>query len=643
LEVTNLLVPGKNDSDDELKRMCAWFAETLGPDVPLHFTAFHPDFRMKDVPPTPPATLVKAHDIARLAGLHYVYTGNVCDRARQSTYCPHCGQVLVGRDGYRLSAYAMQQDRCRGCGTAIAGRFGNGPGDWGSRRLPIRISDYAAKPDIENSALSLDQDRLIFQATGRRLIAAVLGQIPDPLERSLAGLAQMAVVGAFVTLRRAGALRSCCGSLGHAVPLCLAIEHAAVAAAKEDRRFPPISPAELPDLDMDVWLLSKLEPVLAEGSARRNAVIIGKHGLKIAQGARQGLLLPGVAVEHHLDAQGFLEQVCRKAGLPADAWQDEDTVLMTFEGHAIEGEVKTLLPTRAWGWMSSLAVVSTADRIAVASDPQSRAGSDIRLPAVAGLFYPRHAEDIDRTLDEWFAHKPEPEPWAAVMVPHAGWVYSGRLAADVFSRVRFPKQVIVLAPRHHPEGAEWAVAPHRTWQLPGCCLDSDPELARMLADSIRGLELDAAAHVREHAIEVQLPLVARLSPHSRVVGITIHVGKMEDLQRFGEEMAGVLAGLSERPLLVISSDMNHFADDGETRRRDRMALEALASLDPERLYRTVYDNRISMCGVLPAVVVLNTLRCLHALNRCHEVGYTTSAAASHDAQRCVGYAGMLFA
>ena len=94
------------------------------------------------------------------------------------------------------------------------------------------------------------------------------------------------------------------------------------------------------------------------------------------------------------------------------------------------------------------------------------------------------------------------------------------------------------------------------------------------------------------------------SPGSRVVGITIHSGELEDLERFGDQMAGVLAGLSERPLLVISSDMNHFADDCETRRRDRLALDALASLDPHRLYRTVRDNRISMCGIMPAVVVL---------------------------------------
>jgi AmmeMemoRadiSam system protein B len=168
-------------------------------------------------------------------------------------------------------------------------------------------------------------------------------------------------------------------------------------------------------------------------------------------------------------------------------------------------------------------------------------------------------------------------------------------------------------------------------------------LAQALARSVEGLELDAAAHAYEHAIEVQLPLIARLAPRAQVVGITIHGGALDELRRFAEQLAGVLAGLSERPLLVISSDMNHFADDCETRRRDRLALDALASIEPERLYRVVRENRISMCGVLPAFVALSALRCLNTLNRSFAVGYTTSAAASLDARRCVGYAGMLFA
>ena len=425
--------------------------------------------------------------------------------------------------------------------------------------------------------------------------------------------------------------------MGRTAPLFQAIEHAAVAAAREDPRFPPISSVELPYLDIDVWLLGQLVPVVVKGPERKNAVVIGKHGLKIAKGNFHGLLLPGVAVEHGLDAEGFLRQVCRKAGLPPDAWQDDDVALMTFEGLAIEGPLSTVIDE------FSLSVVSTLDRIGVANVPEPRVGVDIRLPVAAGTFYPREAEEIDRTLDEWFADKPQPEFWAAALVPHAGWVYSGKLAADVPGRVKFPKRVIVLAPRHRPQGAAWAVAPHRLWQLPGRCLDSEPALAATLAEAITGLEADSAAHEFEHAIEVQLPLIARLAPQCRVVGITIHDGDMAALQRFGQQLAEVMASLDERPLLVISSDMNHYADEGETHRRDRMALEALVSMDPVGLYRTVRENRISMCGVLPAIVALTALRRLNALNRCCQVGYTTSAAASSDTRRCVGYAGFLFA
>jgi AmmeMemoRadiSam system protein B len=127
------------------------------------------------------------------------------------------------------------------------------------------------------------------------------------------------------------------------------------------------------------------------------------------------------------------------------------------------------------------------------------------------------------------------------------------------------------------------------------------------------------------------------------VGIAIHGGDLDALERFAEQLAGVLGRLEERPLLVVSSDMNHYANEAQTRLRDRMALDALAALDPERLYRTVFDQQISMCGVLPAVVAMKTLRRLNSLSRYEEVGYTTSAEASGDRQRVVGYAGALFA
>ncbi len=836
VEITNLVIPRENDSPDELKRMCGWIADELGPDVPLHFTAFHPDFRMLDHPPTSPAMLSAAYDIAREAGLHYVYTGNISDRRRQSTYCPSCGQMLIERDGYQLGVYALKRAQCAHCGTPVAGRYEEGPGDWGGRRLPVRIARYARPkptkpapkgattmepenpnpPEIPRIApdrpeLTGQQEDLVFQAAARRVAAAVQSQPPERLQDILAEIGTKPVLGAFVSLKRGGQLRSCCGYLGQSMPLHTAVDQAAVRAAKEDPRFPPISATELEHLDMEVWLLWDLEPVAAKGEDRVRAVTIGRHGLQIMRGHARGLLLPGVAVEHKLDARGFLEQVCRKAGLPKDAWIEDDTTLMTFEGYAIHGQLsggltaggapeapaggptqadvaglagfcrqnvlamvygatpsfylsggfdgnvcgaavtvtvpgypekvechtmsvrpevplqaglfdlakaaagalqvrqippqtiqnaalglsvfwdsamhgtaaepalagvdprqravmvadaskwalaydpdrspeqlirdaveRARLPDSSRAMVCSMAVASTEDRFVFTNVPRPQAGASVRPPAVAGRFYPGTPDEINRTIDDLLPAKSKPQPWMGAMVPHAGWIYSGRLAAEVFSRVKMPPQVIVVCPKHNRPGADWAVAPHETWSLPGANVESDPELAQKLAEAVAGLELDAAAHAPEHAIEVQLPILARLAPETRVVGIAIHGGDLASLQRFADQMAGVLRDLPDRPLLVISSDMSHYLADDEARRLDRLALDAMETLEAARLYETVVENRISMCGMMPAVVVMETLRRLDSLKRFESVGYTTSAETSGDARHVVGYAGMLF-
>jgi pyruvate formate lyase activating enzyme len=143
LEITNLLIPGANDSEAELEELTAWVVEELGPDVPLHFTAFHPDYRMRDTPPTPSATLSRARETARRAGVRYAYTGNVSDRTGQSTYCHACGSRLIGRDWYALSDWSITADgRCAACGEACAGVFEQAPGRWGPRRVPVSMAAY---------------------------------------------------------------------------------------------------------------------------------------------------------------------------------------------------------------------------------------------------------------------------------------------------------------------------------------------------------------------------------------------------------------------------------------------------------------------------------------------------------------------
>ena len=144
-EITTLLIPGKNDSDAEIEAECKWVRQNLGTDVPLHFTAFHPDWKMTDVSATPAATLQRARDIAQLAGLRYVYTGNVHDEEGGTTYCPSCENPVIVRDWYAIRAYHLsEQGACTHCGTQLPGRYQKFGKPFGPRRIPVRLSRVAA-------------------------------------------------------------------------------------------------------------------------------------------------------------------------------------------------------------------------------------------------------------------------------------------------------------------------------------------------------------------------------------------------------------------------------------------------------------------------------------------------------------------
>ena len=143
-EITNLMIPGENDSEAEIEAMTEWIVDNLGPDVPTHFTAFHPDYKMLDKPATPPSTLAMARRIAMKNGIRYAYVGNVHDEDGSSTYCHGCGAKLIGRDWYLMTAWNLTPDgRCKRCNTLLSGVFDGPPGDWGPRRLPVRLGALA--------------------------------------------------------------------------------------------------------------------------------------------------------------------------------------------------------------------------------------------------------------------------------------------------------------------------------------------------------------------------------------------------------------------------------------------------------------------------------------------------------------------
>jgi len=146
VEITNLVIPGENDSEREFDEMTRWIVDRLGPEVPLHFSAFHPDYKMRDHPPTPTATLRRAREIARGNGVRHAYTGNVHDPDGDTTYCHHCREPLIRRDWYELIEWRLDEEgRCPSCKTECAGRFDARPGGWGRKRLPVRLADYEAR------------------------------------------------------------------------------------------------------------------------------------------------------------------------------------------------------------------------------------------------------------------------------------------------------------------------------------------------------------------------------------------------------------------------------------------------------------------------------------------------------------------
>jgi AmmeMemoRadiSam system radical SAM enzyme/AmmeMemoRadiSam system protein B/AmmeMemoRadiSam system protein A len=832
-EITNLIIPSLNDSPDELRQMCDWILESVGPDVPVHFSAFHPDFRMMDKPRTPAETLFRAHEIARQCGLNYPYVGNINDASRQTTWCPKCRAKVIERRVYELTHWSLKNSSCITCGTTIPGHFDDKPGNWGSRRQPIRISDYAQKsnplpilpatsipqnkpmektPARSSSApdapeLSAAQESQIHTAACEVVTAAVHNRKPNLNPQDVKSWSQLSVMGVFVTLKRNGKLRGCCGVLGEPMPLQSALSQSGRRTALEDHRFPPVTPQELPHLFLDVSLLFHFQTITEQGEDRINAVEVGRHGLKITHAGRSGLLLPIVPVEQGWDARTFLDQVCRKANLPLTTWLNPDAKLQRFEGRMISGPLKSsgqsapaasplLTPEQltALGQfaranisaqrhgavpqcfpsglpdlevsglaltvrpesghnvvfsrlqlrgtvplqMSLLQLTQTAaewlqrnqagqgrgqpktgimvlnqptlhgtlaepdlrgidpaqqaiflqegrhhvllfdpklsavqllqeareilqagssdnvqivaftasgseDRVLQYSRPVPQSGPAVRPTAIAGTFYPSDPTALRRIVDECLGKiPPEKEPWCAIMVPHAGLKYSGRVAAEVWKRVEIPSSVIIIGPKHTPHGVDLALAPHRAWQIPGATIETDEALTNLLANRITGLQFDAAAHLQEHAIEVELPFLSCLNPDSKLTAIVI--GGQQTLERcltLGKELAAVLDTLPELPLLVISSDMNHFATDDENRRLDALALQAMETGDPAMLFNTVRQNSISMCGVLPAIIVMEALRCLNRLDRLERVGYATSADVTGDRTRVVGYAGML--
>jgi AmmeMemoRadiSam system protein B len=245
---------------------------------------------------------------------------------------------------------------------------------------------------------------------------------------------------------------------------------------------------------------------------------------------------------------------------------------------------------------------------------------------------------IDGFVDRTFT----PQPAIGVVVPHAGYIYSGKVAGATYTRVAIPSRTIILCPNHTGFGVPLSIMSSGSWQTPLGELQIDGELAIALMASDPDLEEDSEAHRREHAIEVQLPFLQnRLhGMDTRFIPITVGLSDWAALERLGKAIAETIQRIDRNILIIASSDMNHYESDAITRVKDARAIEQLLKLDARGLHETVRRERISMCGVGPATAMIVASRSLGATDA-ELVKYATSAEVSKDFDRVVGYAGVV--
>ena len=265
----------------------------------------------------------------------------------------------------------------------------------------------------------------------------------------------------------------------------------------------------------------------------------------------------------------------------------------------------------------------------------------VREAAVAGQFYPGSKEKLLREVQSYLG-EPAGNPIHAfgIVSPHAGYIYSGAVAGAIFARVRIPKRAIILCPNHTGLGSPLSITAEGSFRTPLGDVPIDTRLAEALKQGFPLLREDAAAQLREHAIEVQLPFLQALQPELSFVPITVGTGQFEVLTALGVVLAKAITECGEPVLLVASSDMNHYEADDETRVKDALAIEQLLSLNPEGLLETVHRQKITMCGVGPAVAMLTVALRLGA-HSAELVRYATSGDVSGDRSSVVGYAGIL--
>lgn len=263
-----------------------------------------------------------------------------------------------------------------------------------------------------------------------------------------------------------------------------------------------------------------------------------------------------------------------------------------------------------------------------------------RRPAVAGRFYPSNPVALEREVASYFDAGVTPVRAFGVVSPHAGYVYSGRVAGEVFSRVEIPERVVVLGPNHRGTGSDAAAMASGKWNMPMGDVAVDGELSKKILELSKIVVEDAKAHAMEHSLEVQLPFIQAIRDDFLLTPLALGHLNLGECLSLGEDMAKAIREIKEDVLIVASSDMTHYESHESAKEKDMDAVEHILKLDPEGLYNTVRGRGITMCGVIPVTVMLKAAMELGA-KVAELIDYRTSGDTSGDYSSVVGYAGLV--
>ena len=264
----------------------------------------------------------------------------------------------------------------------------------------------------------------------------------------------------------------------------------------------------------------------------------------------------------------------------------------------------------------------------------------VRKPAVAGQFYPRPRQALEKQIAGLVEEKTEKIDAIACILPHAGYIYSGRVAGQTVSSIKIKDSIILLGPNHTGYGRNYSIMTEGSWETPLGQIRVDSPLAKEILAGSELLKEDPLAHVYEHSLEVELPFLQYFKPDFKIVPITFMSDNIEELKQIGTAVAHSLENRKENSLIVASSDMTHYESQTEAEFKDKEAIDAILQLDTDTLIKKIRDLNISMCGWAPVVVMLQAAKLLGAKNATL-VKYETSGAATGDTESVVGYAGVI--